>query len=69
VYCFSALLVTGDWPVAGIPHSVLDREVAARVDPLAKILARLEMRDVFSGKRNGLAGLRVSADTRRTKMQ
>ena len=43
----------------------LFREFAARINPLAKIFARLEMWNVFSGQRYGFAGLRITANAGR----
>ncbi len=43
--------------------------MAAGIHALAQILAGLEMRDVFAGKRNRFAGLRVAADARWPEMQ
>ena len=40
-----------------------------RVDPLAQVLARLEMRNVLAGERDRFAGLRVAALARRAEMQ
>jgi len=47
----------------------LDREIAGRIDTLSQILARLEMRYVFPGQRDGFARFRVSTDPRRPEMQ
>src|SRR5690606_718415 len=41
----------------------------ARVDPVAKFLARLEVRDILSGQGHGLAGLGVAAQARRAEVQ
>ena len=48
---------------------VADRVRLSRIDPLAQILARLEMRNVLAGERDRLAGLRIAALARRTEMQ
>ena len=47
----------------------LDREVAGSIDALSQIFARLEMRYVFPGQRNGFARFRVPTDPRRPEMQ
>ena len=77
VYWIKGRLVTGHRTVRGhfqrgqpaTKQSVLDLQVSTGVDALAKILARFEVRNVFAGQRNSLAGLRVAADTRWPEMQ
>ena len=49
--------------------SIADWLVRTVVDALAKILARLEMRNMLAGKRDGLAGLRITPLAGWTKMQ
>ena len=49
--------------------SILDREFAARIDSLAEILARLEVRNVLAGQGHCLTGLGIPADSRGPEMQ
>src|SRR5262249_37362852 len=49
--------------------SVADRTACAVIYPFAQILARLEVRHVLAGQRDGFACLRVAALARRTEVQ
>ena len=48
---------------------ILDGEVAARVYAFAQVFPWLEVRDVFTGQRDGLARFRVAADSWRPEVQ
>ncbi len=50
-------------------NSVLDGQVAALIDALAQIFARLEMGHVLTGQRHGFARLWVAAHSWRSIMQ
>ena len=55
--------------VATVPALVFDRKVAALVDPITQILARLEMRYIFARQCDCLTGFWIAADSRRPKVQ
>src|SRR5690349_10766424 len=56
-------------PRVGGGSLVADRLIRAVVDPLAQVLARLEVRNVLAGERNGLAGLRIATLAGRPEVQ
>src|SRR5580765_7206124 len=51
------------------PFSIPDGAVCSVIDAFAQILARLEVRNVLAGKRDGFAGLGIAALPRRTEVQ
>jgi len=57
------------WAEIGKWRLVLDRQVAGRINPFTKVLARLEMRYVLARQRDCFACFRVTTDPGGTEMQ